>query len=97
MGKWKVAGINFDHLHMGDNLRMAFEHDDVEIVGVSDEQPERMEQAGENFSVSRDRVFGDYRACLEQTRPDIVLLCPATAEHGEWTEKVAPFGVHIIM
>ena len=34
MARWKVAGINFDHLHMGDNLRMAFEHDDVEIVGV---------------------------------------------------------------
>ena len=97
MAKWKVAGINFDHLHMGDNLRMAFEHEDVEIVGVCDERPERMQQAVENFSIPQDRVFSDYRACLEQTRPDIVLLCPATAEHGEWTEKVAPFGVHIIM
>ncbi|MDP6698845.1 MAG: Gfo/Idh/MocA family oxidoreductase [Candidatus Latescibacteria bacterium] len=97
MAKWKVAGINFDHLHMGDNLRMAFEHEDVEIVGVCDERPERMQQAVENFTIPQDRVFRDYRACLEQTRPDIVLLCPATAEHGEWTEKVAPFGVHIIM
>ena len=97
MAKWKVAGINFDHLHMGDNLRMAFEHEDVEIVGVCDERPERMQQAVENFSIPQDRVFSDYRACLEQTRPDIVLLCPATAEHGEWTEKVAPFSVHIIM
>ena len=97
MGKWKIAGINFDHLHMGDNLRMAFEHEDVEIVGVCDEQPERMEQAIENFAIPADRVFSDYRECLEKTQPDIVLLCPATAEHGEWTEKVAPFGVHIIM
>ena len=39
MSKWKIAGINFDHLHMGDNLRMAFEHADVEIVGICDEQP----------------------------------------------------------
>lgn len=97
MGKWKIAGINFDHLHMGDNLRMAFEHEDVEIVGVCDEQPERMGQAIENFAIPADRVFSDYRECLEKTQPDIVLLCPATAEHGEWTEKVAPFGVHIIM
>ena len=49
MAKWKVAGINFDHLHMGDNLRMAFEHEDVEIVGVCDERPERMQQAVENY------------------------------------------------
>ena len=97
MGKWKIAGINFDHLHMGDNLRMAFEHEDVEIVGVCDEQPERMGQAIENFAIPADRVFSDYRECLEKTQPDNVLLCPATAEHGEWTEKVAPFGVHIIM
>jgi glucose-fructose oxidoreductase len=26
-----------------------------------------------------------------------VILCPATAEHAEWTEKVAPFGTHILM
>ena len=97
MSKWKIAGINFDHLHMGDNLRVAFEHPDVEIVGLCDEQPERMKQACEDFAIPADRVFTDYRECLEKTRPDIVLLCPATAEHGEWTEKVAPFGVHIIM
>ena len=97
MAKWKIAGINFDHLHMGDNLRMAFKHEDVELVGVCDEQPDRMQQAVENFSIPPDRIFSDYRACLEQTQPDIVLLCPATAEHGEWTEKVAPYGVHIIM
>ena len=42
-------------------------------------------------------MFTDYRACLEMTKPDLVLLCPATARHGEWTEKVAPFGVHVIM
>ena len=97
MSKWKIAGINFDHLHMGDNLRMAFEHADVEIVGICDEQPERMKQACADFAIPADRVFSDYRECLEKTQPDIVLLCPATAEHGAWTEKVAPFGVHIIM
>jgi glucose-fructose oxidoreductase len=97
MGKWKIAGINFDHGHMGDNLRMAFQHPDAEIVGICDEQPERMQRAAANFTIPRERLFTDYRQCLEQTRPDIVLLCPATARHGEWTRKVAPFGVHILM
>ena len=97
MSKWKVAAINFDHMHVGDNLRMAFEHEDVEIVGLCDEQPERMQSAIDNFAIPSDRVFSDYRECLSKTEPDIVLLCPATAEHGEWTEKIAPFGVHIIM
>src|SRR3954465_14110267 len=97
MKKWRIAGINFDHMHMGDNLRMAFNHPDADIVGICDEQPERMASAVENFRLPKDRVFTDYRACLEKTQPDLVILCPATARHGEWTEKVAPFGVNILM
>lgn len=97
MKRWKIAGINFDHMHMGDNLRMAFNHPDVEIVGICDEQPQRMANAVENFHVPKTRVFTDYRACLEQTEPDLVILCPATARHGEWVEKVAPFGVHLLV
>ncbi len=97
MGKWKIAGINFDHFHMGDNLRMAHEHPDVEIVGLCDQQPDRMAEAAQNFGISKDYLFTDYERCLEVTEPDIVLLCPATAQHAEWTEKVAPSGVHILM
>ena len=41
---WKIAGINFDHFHMGDLLRYAHEHPQAEVVGVSDEQPARMEE-----------------------------------------------------
>lgn len=97
MKKWKIAGINFDHMHMGDNLRMAFNHPDVEIVALCDEQPERMQSAIKNFNIPDDRVFTDYRECLEKTKPDIVLLCPATAAHADWTDNVAPYDVHVIM
>jgi len=95
--KWKIAGVNFDHMHMGDLLRQVFEHPDAEIVGISDEQPVRMEDAIQNFSIPRDRVFADYRECLEKTKPDLVILCPATADHAVWTERVAPFGAHILV
>ncbi len=95
--KWKIAGINFDHFHMGDLLRMVHDHPNAEIVSISDEQPERMEEAVRNFNIDRSTVFADYNECLEKTKPDLVILCPAAARHGEWTEKVAPFGVHILM
>jgi len=97
MAKWKVAGVNFDHFHMGDLLRMAREHPDAEIVGISDERPERMEEAAGTFSIPAERVYTDYRLCLEETRPDLVILCPATARHGEWTEKVAEYGVNVLV
>jgi len=97
MARWKIAGINFDHFHMGDLLRMVVEHPDAELVGISDEQPERMLDAQRNFSLGKKQVFTDYRECLESAEPDLVILCPAAARHAEWTEKVAPFGSHILM
>lgn len=93
----KVVGINFDHFHMGDLLRMAFEHPTAEIVGISDEQPERMKDVASNFNIPKNRVYTDYQQCLKETQPDLAILCPATAKHAEWVEKVAPFKVHILM
>jgi glucose-fructose oxidoreductase len=94
---WKIAGINFDHMHMGDLLRMVHEHPHAEIVGICDEQPDRMKNAIANFGIPQNQIFTDYRQCLEQSQPDLVILCPATAEHAEWTQKVASFGTHILM
>jgi glucose-fructose oxidoreductase len=96
---WRIAGINFDHFHMGDLLRMATEHPNAEIVGVADVDANlsRIEPIAERRGIPRDRIFADYRQCLEKTKPDVVILCPATAAHAEWVEKVSPFGVHVIV
>lgn len=95
--RWKIAGINFDHFHMGDLLRYAAEHPRAEIAGISDENAERMEEAIRKLRLPREKSFTDYRACLEQTKPDIVILCPAASKHGEWVKKIAPYGPHIMV
>jgi predicted dehydrogenase len=94
---WKVAGINFAHMHMGDLLRQAHEHPNAEIVGICDEDPARMEGAASHFAIPHERCCTDYRQCLERTQPDLVLLCPKTAEHSEWVQRVAPYGVHLLV
>jgi predicted dehydrogenase len=95
--KIRVAGINFDHFHMGDLLRMTFEHPQAEIVGVCDEDSSRMEASIRNFKISPERVFTDVDECLEKSRPDFVILCPATARHAEYVERVAPYRVSILV
>lgn len=98
--KWKVVGISFDHMHMGDLLRQAHEHPNAEIIGICDDNlanTESVQRVTGNFSISPERVFSDYKTCLESTQPDIVILCPATARHGEYVEKVAPFGVNVLV
>ncbi len=94
---WKIAGIEFSHMHMGDLLRCVDDHPDAKIVGVCDPQPERMQDAVRNFNLEASKVFTDHVKCLEETKPDLVVLCPPTAEHANWVERVAPFGTHIFV
>ncbi len=95
---WRIVGINFAHYgHMEGLLKTANAHPGAQVVGISDEQPARMESTIKALALPRDRVFTDYRRCLETTRPDLAILCPATALHAEWAEKVAAFGVHLIV
>jgi predicted dehydrogenase len=94
---WKIAGINFDHFHIGDLMRMAAGHSQAEVVGISDEQPARMEETIRKLGLPRGRSFTNYRDCLEKTKPDLVILCPAASKHGDWVKKIAPHGVHIMV
>jgi glucose-fructose oxidoreductase len=94
---WKIAGINFDHMHMGDLLRMVKEHPQTEIAGICHEERSAMADVAKSLDISEDIIFTDYRQCLEKTRPDIAILCPATARHGEWTRKVAEYKVHVLI
>ncbi|KQU64971.1 glucose-fructose oxidoreductase [Aminobacter sp. DSM 101952] len=97
MARWRVAGINFDHMHMGDLLREVHQHPDAEIAGIYDSNPERMAAAIANFSIPADRVFTDLDVCIEATRPDLAIICAATAEHADHVERVARHKVHVLV
>jgi glucose-fructose oxidoreductase len=56
-----------------------------------------MQESIRKFEISSDRDFTDVEQSLDVARPDLVILCPATAEHAAWTERVAPFGAHVLM
>src|SRR6056297_2371086 len=64
VARWKIAGISFEHFHMGDNLQRIVDHPDAELVGICDPQADRMQEAIETFSVPAERVFTDYAECL---------------------------------
>ncbi len=69
----------------------------AEIVGIADEQRGRMDQAAASFGLGERRYLLTINRCLEQVKPDLVILCPAAARHAEWVEKVAPAGVPILV
>ena len=97
MRKWRIVGVSFEHMHMGDLLREAYEHPNAEIVGVCDENEARMADAVSSFAIPRERVFRDVAQCVQEARPDLAILCPATARHADAVEEVAALGVDILL
>jgi glucose-fructose oxidoreductase len=97
MAKQRIAGVSFEHMHMGDLLREAHGHPDAEIVAVCDEDERRMADAIANFAIPAGHVYRDIERCLKEAKPDLAILCPATGRHAEVVEKVAALGVDILL
>ena len=97
MAKFRIVGISFDHMHMGDLLRMVHDHPDAEIAGLFDPDRARMDRAVAQFGLPSDRVFTDLDACLVATRPDLAILCAAPGDHASYTERLAAYGVHVFV
>ncbi len=97
MKKHRVVGISFEHMHMGDNLRMAAEHPNCEVVAICDPHPTRMVAAKSELGLRSDQVFTDWQECIEKSRPDFVLLCPSTGDHALWVERIAELGLPMLL
>jgi predicted dehydrogenase len=97
MAKFHIVGISFDHMHMGDLLRLVHEHPDAEIAGIFDPDRAAMEGAVANFNIPDDRVFTDFKACMAAGPYDMAILCSATADHADYTERLAPHDVHVFV
>ncbi len=97
MARFKIVGISFDHMHMGDLLRLVHDHPEAEIAGLFDPDPAKMASAAATFGVPPDRLFTDFDACMTATSPDLAILCAATADHARYTERLAAYGVHVFV
>ena len=96
----RIAGLSFDHMHMGDLLRQAHECPGAEIVGVADDNPlnaASVADVAHRLEIPAERVFTDYHRCLIESRPEMVILCPSIARHAEFTELAAEYGAHILV
>ncbi len=94
---YRVAGISFEHMHMLDNLRMATDHPECKVVGICDTDLSRMQEAKTALELTDDQLFASWEHCIESAKPDFLILCPATGDHGIWIERLAPFGLPILL
>jgi predicted dehydrogenase len=97
MTKLRVVGISFDHMHMGDLLRMVSENPGAEIAGIFDPDPARMANAIANFGIPTEKVFTDFDTCMTAARPDMAILCSAPATHATYTARLAAYRCHVFV
>lgn len=97
MAPLRIVGISFDHMHMGDLLREVQDHPGAEIAAIFDPDPAKMHDAITNFAIPPARVFTDFDACMAAGPYDMAILCAATAEHADYTERLAPHGLHVMV
>ncbi len=79
MSRWRVVGINFDHMHMGDLLRHVHDHPSAQIVGICDQSADKMSQAAD-FGIPASAVFTDLVTCLKPPGPVGTLTDPWTIQ-----------------
>lgn len=94
---YRVAGISFEHMHMLDNLQMAADHPLCDVVAICDSQPERLREAQTQLGLDDSAIYHQWESCLEHARPDFIVLCPATGQHCTWVERLAPFGIPLLV
>jgi glucose-fructose oxidoreductase len=96
MARTRIVGISFDHMHMGDLLRMVHEHPQAELVGIFDPNRAVMQRAIDAFALPDAKVFTDFGACMA-TGPELAILCAAPADHARYTRRLAEHGCHVFV
>ncbi len=94
MDRLRIATLSHAHGHINTYCSTMQSFDDVELVAVWDDIPERGEKAASNFNMA-------YRSRVEDvtTDPDIdaVLIGCETNRHADLVERAAAAGKHILL
>jgi virulence factor len=68
----KVACIGAGNMANGVHYPALHEFEDVEIVGLCDIVPDKLQQTAEKFEI--ENIYSDYRKMLDETQPDAVYI-----------------------
>ena len=94
MAKFRIVGISFDHMHMGDLLRLVHDHPDAEIAGIFDPDRSTHGRAPSRTSASRRTGSSPTSTPAWQPRnPTSRSSAPPPPTMPRYTERLAAYGV----
>lgn len=93
---YRVVGVGFDHMHIGDQLAVALAHPSAEVVGAFHSGGPRAQSVLDDLDLPVAASI-DLDQMIAETRPDIAFVCTTTAEHPRIVEMLAQRGVHMVV
>jgi predicted dehydrogenase len=71
------------------------QHPRMELVGICDLLPERLNALGDRFGVPGSARYADFQQMLREQQPDVVNIPTATKFHAPLAEAVLRLGYHV--
>ncbi len=97
MAKHRIVGIDFDHMHMGDMLRLVCDHSDAEVVGVWHSDSDKPREVLQRLNLPTSLRFDTWEDCLSVAQPTAAIVCSSTANHRIWVERIASCGLDVLV
>lgn len=69
----------------------------LNIVGICDLIPEKMTDISQRFELEEVQQFTDYRAMIEQVKPDLIAITTESGKHGQIALDCLDLGCHLII
>jgi predicted dehydrogenase len=77
------------------HLPTALAHPDVEVVGISDSDPERLTAAEQQFGLST--TFTDAHRLLAEVECDVAVIATPNSTHYEYAKHALERGLHVLL
>lgn len=95
MNNLRLAIISFEHLHAMSYAACFHKIQGGELAAIADSDPERLDRVKQQFS-EVPAFYGDYKAMLEHSDIDGVIICSSNRDHLPIALECAKRGKHIL-
>ena len=88
----RIGMMSFAHMHAYSYASCLKELEDVELVGIADDDQKRGKEAAEKYGT---KYYKSYEQLLKENL-DGVIICSENSRHRQLTEMAAEKGVHVL-